>query len=162
IHRFPAPPPGECSEDPPSCHPAWDEPGKRSPERRARPPEPWAGQQRIRGPCWATSIEGRLSMGRASIGSVAGAVILRCLFSVGPTGRFVGSEALARHAEADMRDVVPPRRPHSCPEEGSPRATTSMSRLPLAFLENRGQVDARARFYSRRRNGVTAYFTRNG
>src|SRR5262245_8091964 len=40
------------------------------------------------------------------------------------------------------------------------RAPVSLAQLPVAFIENRGQVDARAHFYARR-GGMTAYFTEN-
>jgi hypothetical protein len=40
-------------------------------------------------------------------------------------------------------------------------ALTTLGRVPLAFVENRGQFDARACFVARR-GGMTAYFTREG
>ncbi|MEW6747536.1 MAG: hypothetical protein AB1486_32795 [Planctomycetota bacterium] len=46
---------------------------------------------------------------------------------------------------------------HSAPDP----AHGLLSRLPLAFIENRGQIDERARFYARR-GGMKAYFTEKG
>src|SRR5262249_23687241 len=43
----------------------------------------------------------------------------------------------------------------------APRASALFSHLPLAFIENRGQVDERAHFLTCRR-GLRAYFTEEG
>src|SRR6185369_3867542 len=42
----------------------------------------------------------------------------------------------------------------------APRAPTSSIHLPLTFVENRGQLDERARFYASA-GGVNTYFTRD-
>jgi hypothetical protein len=77
----------------------------------------------------------------------------------GYRGHVAGGESL-RHAECAVREATPPVDPSS-PDGARSPASQLLGKLPLAFIENRGQVDECARF-SARCDGMTVYFTDGG
>ncbi|MFO0981484.1 MAG: hypothetical protein U1E76_06970 [Planctomycetota bacterium] len=97
---------------------------------------------------------------RASICLVGSCAILWGVFAVGGHRGDLSRRSLLGHVDTAVHETKPLVEPGCSPEESRRTAIQVLGRLPLAFIENRGQFDDRAVFMVRR-GDMTTFFTRD-